>query len=95
MIFKAPEKNAILKSGYGINSTFFQYIHPCSLTWWLHEKLFFALMEKPVTEPISSSQRANGHKTTLRGRKKIKDLSALSGHTYITFYFMKEKSLQY
>ena len=28
MIFKAPEKNAILKSGYGINSTFFQYIHP-------------------------------------------------------------------
>ena len=30
MIFKAPEKNAILKSGYGINSTFFQYIHPWS-----------------------------------------------------------------
>ena len=28
MIFKAPEKNAILKSGYGINSIFFQYIHP-------------------------------------------------------------------
>ena len=33
MIFKAPEKNAILKSGYGINSIFFQYIHPCSEEW--------------------------------------------------------------
>ena len=28
MIFKAPEKIAIFKSGYGKNSIFFQYIHP-------------------------------------------------------------------